>query len=87
MAELEMPSTPVGDWTIHYLSDIDILNIRFGRSGPAYNVDLLGGLMLRVDFDTGEVIGAEIENFESDFLEPYSDLAPIWARIKKSLAG
>ena len=65
-----------------YHSDEDILFIRPKNSSPAVSYDLEGELWLRFDPSTKEVLGIEIENFQSVFLKKHPEIAKIWKDAK-----
>jgi hypothetical protein len=88
MAEREiMPDSPQVDFkTIDNISKFacsyheheDTLFIRTPVPRPAVSVDWDGELWLRVDPSSGEIVGIEIEDFESVFLKKYPQLIQAW---------
>lgn len=65
-----------------YHSDEDILFIRSENPTPAVSYDVEGELWLRFDPSTKEVLGLEIENFESVFLKKHPEVAKVWKDAK-----
>ena len=68
-----------------YLPDVDTLIFQPGTPVPAVSVDVNGDLFLRVDPNTKEIVGIEIENFQEYFIVKYPLFAPIWKQMKKSI--
>ena len=65
-----------------YNSDEDTLFIRPEIPRPAVSYDLNGELWIRFDPATKEIIGLEIENFESVFLKKHPEAAKVWKTAK-----
>ena len=65
-----------------YHEDEDTLFIRPEEPEPAVSMDWNGELWFRVNPETNELVGIEIENFETVFLKTYPELAPAWKEIK-----
>ena len=49
---------------------------------PATSIDWNGELWIRVNPESGEVVGLEIEDFESVFLKKHPEIANVWADFK-----
>ena len=69
-------------YTPIYCRNEDTFFVRPDEPQPATSVDWNGELWIRVNPDTGEVLGLEIEDFESVFLKKYPDLAKAWHDLK-----
>lgn len=65
-----------------YNSDEDTFFIRPEISRPAVSYDLNGELWIRFVPETKEIIGLEIENFESVFLKKHPEIAKVWKTAK-----
>ncbi len=65
-----------------YHSDEDTLFIRSEISRPAVSYDWGGELWLRFDLVTKEIVGVEVENFESVFLKKHPEVAKVWKDTK-----
>ena len=65
-----------------YHDDEDVLFLRPDTPRPATSFDLEGEIWLRVDPETGEVVGLEIEDYEAVFLKKYPEIAQAWAKAK-----
>ncbi|GEM_PF-4933317 len=63
----------------------DILFLYSLPKRPAVSVDVGGHLWLRVDPSTGEMVGVEIEDYESVFLVKYPELKVGWASAKRKV--
>jgi uncharacterized protein YuzE len=72
--------------TAVYNSDEDTLFIRPETARPAVSYDLNGELWIRFDPATKEIIGLEIENFESVFLKKHPEIAKVWKTVKPHCA-
>jgi hypothetical protein len=72
----------VASFTPIYLEDIDTLTFQPEKPVPAISVDCGGDLYLRIDPKTKEVVGVEIEDFESYFIIKYPAFAPLWKDMK-----
>lgn len=68
--------------TIVYHSDEDTFFIRPETPQPAVSFDIGGELWIRYDPNTKDVIGIEIENFETVFLKKHPEIAKIWKTVK-----
>ena len=68
--------------TAVYNSDEDTFFIRPEIPRPAVSYDFGGELWIRYDPTTKEIIGIEIENFESIFLKKYPEVAKVWKTAK-----
>lgn len=60
----------------------DILFARPATARPATSLDWGGELWVRVVPETGEIVGLEIDDFESVFLKKYPSLAKAWQEVK-----
>ena len=65
-----------------YHSSEDTLFFRPDNPQPATSFDWNGDLWFRIDPETNELVGLEIENFESIFLKKYPELSPTWKEFK-----
>lgn len=65
-----------------YHDDEDVLFLRPDTPRPATSFDLEGEVWIRFDPETGEIVGLEIEDFESIFLKKHPELAEGWAEAK-----
>jgi uncharacterized protein YuzE len=72
----------IRSFTPVYIKDNDTLLLRPDRPQPATSVDINGELWLRIDVESGEVVGVEIEDFESVFLKKHPELARAWQDVK-----
>lgn len=63
---------------IAYNKKHDTLFIRGQSPRPATSVDLGGEMWVRIDPQTGEILGFEIEDFERVFLARHADIASAW---------
>lgn len=68
-----------------YLEDTDTLIFQPEKPVPAISVDLDGDLMLRIDPNTRQIVGVEIEDFQEYFIVKYPDFAPIWKQMKRTI--
>ena len=57
---IKAPDKPV---QLHYDSEADVLYVSFGSPRVAEGIDLGENTILRVDPDTGEIVGITIINF------------------------
>jgi hypothetical protein len=60
----------------------DTLFVRSESPSPATSFDLNGEVWIRILPESGEIVGLEIDDFESVFLKKYPELANAWAEIK-----
>jgi len=65
-----------------YHEDEDTFFLRAEKPRPATSVDWDGELWIRIDPKNGEVVGLEIEDFETVFLKKYPELASAWKEAK-----
>jgi len=65
-----------------YHDDEDVLFIQSDPPRPATSFDVEGEIWIRFDPETGEVVGFEIEDFQTIFLKKYPELAQAWAEAK-----
>jgi len=64
--------------TVHYDAKRDTLIVRVGPPRAAISYDVSGEAWIRYIPDTKEVVGIEIENFESYFLKQHPEIAERW---------
>lgn len=69
--------------TIVYDDGVDTLYVRPRLPRSATSYDWQGEIWLRVDIETGDVVGLEIADFENVFLKKHPELAPAWREAKK----
>jgi len=67
-----------------YDKDQDILFLGPDKPRPATSVDWNGELWLRVDIQTGEIVGLEIDDFEGFFLRKHPEIAKAWEEERPS---
>jgi len=72
--------------TAVYNADEDTFFIRPEIPRPAVSYDFAGELWIRFDPTTKEIIGLEIENFESVFLKQHPEIAKVWKTAKPHCA-
>ena len=72
----------VKNFELTYHDGDDTLFIRPATARPATSLDWEGELWVRVDVETGEVVGLEIDDFEAVFLKKYPSLAKAWQEVK-----
>ena len=65
-----------------YHVEHDTFFIRPEKPIPATSFDWHGELWLRVNPETGDIVGLEIENFESVFLKKHPAMAKVWKDAK-----
>lgn len=65
-----------------YRKDIDVFYLRSEPSHPATSYDIGGLLWLRIDINTGDIVGIQIDDFEAVFLKKYPNLANAWKEAK-----
>jgi len=70
-------------FTPRYDSKRDVFYLRPSVPRPATSIDCEGQLWIRVDVQTGEIVGVEIEDFEAVFLRLHPEVAHAWAEYKK----
>ena len=63
----------------------DVLFIHDTPKRPAVSLDVAGYVWIRFDPETGEVVGAEIEDFEKVFLVKFPEMAVGWERVKPTI--
>jgi hypothetical protein len=69
-----------------YRKDMDVLYLRPEPARPATSYDLNGLVWLRIDIATGDIVGIQIDDFESVFLKKYPKLAKAWKEAKPLFA-
>ncbi len=67
-----------------YHEDEDVLFISPENPKPATSFDWNGEIWLRIDPQTEEIIGIEIENFEKVFIKKHPELDQVWRTVKSS---
>lgn len=65
-----------------YDEDNDVFYARPAVPRPATSLDWEGEIWVRIDPETGEVVGLEIDDFESVFLKKHPELAQAWEEAK-----
>jgi len=65
-----------------YHQDYDAFYLQYEKPRPATSYDINGLVWLRVDVETGEVVGLQIDDFESIFLKKYPEIAEAWQEVK-----
>lgn len=65
-----------------YHEDEDVLFARPKTARPATSLDWDGEFWIRVDPETGEIVGFEIDDFEAIFLKKHPILAKAWQEAK-----
>jgi len=65
-----------------YHAEEDVLFIRSSNPRPSVSYDWEGELWIRFDPHTKEVVGIEIENFESVFIKKHPEVTKIWKEVK-----
>jgi hypothetical protein len=65
-----------------YHTGQDTFFIRPEKPLPATSFDWDGELWLRVNAQTGDIVGLEIDNFESVFLKKHPEVAKVWKEAK-----
>ena len=61
MATVRVPEK--SEATVHYDAEADVLYISFGKPRKAEGIDMGEGTILRVDPETGEVVGITLLDF------------------------
>ncbi|OGO22836.1 MAG: hypothetical protein A2Z28_03200 [Chloroflexi bacterium RBG_16_51_9] len=67
---------------IVYDDSHDVFFARPSTPRPATSLDWEGEIWLRIDPETGDIVGLEIDDFESVFLKKYPALAKAWQEVK-----
>lgn len=70
------------DFVPVYHADEDTFFLRSERPEPAVSLDWDGDIWLRIKPDSGEIVGMEVEDFESVFLRKYPELGIAWREVK-----
>jgi uncharacterized protein YuzE len=63
------------DFDVFYDEKSDILSMQSKENRSAVSVDLSGEFWVRIDPQTGEIIGLEIEDFKNIFLKKHPEIA------------
>ncbi|MBI4496700.1 MAG: DUF2283 domain-containing protein [Chloroflexi bacterium] len=74
----------IAQFRIVYDRKYDTLFVRPEPPRPAIAVDVAGEIWLRVDPETMQVVGLEIEDFATVFLKRHPDLAHFWREVQPS---
>jgi uncharacterized protein YuzE len=69
-------------YTPKYHGDVDVFYLKSDEPKPATSYDLNGIAWLRIDIETGEIVGLQIDDFESVFLKKYPELLSGWKQVK-----
>ena len=72
----------VKNFTCVYHTGQDVLFIRPLKSRPAISMDWNGEFWIRVEPVSGEIVGIEIEDFETIFLKKHPELVEAWKTAK-----
>ena len=72
----------IKDFELIYHEAEDTLFVRPSNPCPATSFDINGEIWVRIIPDSGEIVGLEIEDFQSVFLKKYPNLATAWAESK-----
>lgn len=77
------------DFVIAYDEEHDILSLLRASVAklPAVSLDVNGEFWLRMDPDTGEVFGVEIEDFEAYFVKQHPEVAQSWDEVHLQMRG
>jgi hypothetical protein len=70
------------DFVPVYHAEQDTFFVRPEKPVPATSYDCDGELWLRVNPETGVIVGIEIENFESVFLKKHPEIAKAWKDVR-----
>ncbi len=73
-----MPALNLAAVRVSYDAEGDTLQLKFSPPRPALTIDWQGGLSLRVNPETGDVYGVEIEDFSTHYLRLHPDVAAKW---------
>lgn len=65
-----------------YRKDADVFYLCAEPRRPATSYDLNGLLWLRIDIETGDIVGIQIDDFESVFLKKHPEVAKAWKEAK-----
>jgi len=60
----------------------DVLFLQPDMPRPATSFDLEGEIWIRLDPETSEIVGLEIEDFEAIFLRKHPEVAQAWVEVK-----
>jgi uncharacterized protein YuzE len=72
----------ISKFTCNYHQDKDILFIREKTPRPAISVDWGGEVWVRIEPTTGEIVGLEIEDFETVFIKKYPEIDKAWKEAR-----
>jgi len=66
----------------YYNQSQDIFYLTDEKPRPATSYDMDGLFWLRIDIETGEIVGLQIDNFESVFIKKHPELNKAWKQTK-----
>ena len=72
----------VRSFTPEYDAETDTLFLSPDNPRVATSVDCAGELWIRVDPESGEIVGVEIEDFEGVFIKNHPDVAAAWRKVR-----
>jgi hypothetical protein len=72
----------VVNFTPVYHGEEDTFLLRPKEPSPAVSFDWNGEVWLRLNPNNGEIVGFEIDDFESVFLKKHPELASAWKEVK-----
>jgi len=86
LPEVKWDSYDPARFVLDYDKKADIMYVRLPEARPATTIDLNDEVWLRVDLETGEIVGFEIDDFELVFLKKHPEIAAPWheTRPKRS---
>lgn len=79
---LKWESLDPAKMVLDYDRKSDILHIRPPKARPATSFDIDDEVWIRIDLETGEVVGIEIDDFELVFLKKHPEVAAVWPGAK-----
>lgn len=85
LTSFDMPKLHISEFSPEkcvsaYDAEGDILKLSVDPGRPATSIDVSGAFWLRADPASGEVLGFEVEGFQTCFLKNRSELPGLWAR-------
>ena len=69
-------------FVLDYDKDTDIMYVRHAQPRPGTNIDISEEVWLRIEPETGEILGFEIDDFELVFLKRHPELAALWKDVR-----
>ena len=75
----------IKDFEFTYHDTEDTLFIQPTQPRPAVSMDWHGEMWLRIDLESGDIVGMEIGDFEAFFIKKHPEIAPIWKDAKPLL--